>query len=226
MMHIFIVRKWNVQTSPIICSNFIGILVQDCTYHTQLTCLLRFSNSINMSYMVCVCVCVCMCVCVCVQDIRRFFQPTVAKPAGQKPASNGNIKTEEKTTRKKNPLSSDEEVKKKKETAKAWDRLIFCPLSCSISSVSSTYSSDFIVVLCAAGKKLQVRGETQGWWEKTKEARSHRIRFVSFHATMWFPLTTTLSLWFASVCFSELTNPLLSIWLLQDSFIYLFFSPN
>ncbi|XP_041789343.1 replication factor C subunit 1 isoform X2 [Chelmon rostratus] len=51
-------------------------------------------------------------------DIRRFFQPTSAKPAVQKAAPNGNIKTEEK--KKKNPLSSDEEVKKKKkkETAK------------------------------------------------------------------------------------------------------------
>ncbi|XP_063740002.1 replication factor C subunit 1 isoform X2 [Eleginops maclovinus] len=47
-------------------------------------------------------------------DIRRFFAPTAAKPAVQKPASNGNIKTEEqKKKKKKNPLSSDEEVKKK-----------------------------------------------------------------------------------------------------------------
>uniref|UniRef100_A0AAQ5YH70 Replication factor C subunit 1 n=1 Tax=Amphiprion ocellaris TaxID=80972 RepID=A0AAQ5YH70_AMPOC len=52
------------------------------------------------------------------QDIRRFFVPTLAKPAVQKPASNGNIKPDEK--KKKNPLSSDEEVKKKKkETTKA-----------------------------------------------------------------------------------------------------------
>ncbi|KAL7404027.1 hypothetical protein ABVT39_008669 [Epinephelus coioides] len=52
-------------------------------------------------------------------DIRRFFPPAVAKPAVQKPASNGNIKTEEKK-KKKNIPSSDEEVKKnKKETAKA-----------------------------------------------------------------------------------------------------------
>ncbi|XP_049900484.1 replication factor C subunit 1 [Epinephelus moara] len=50
-------------------------------------------------------------------DIRRFFAPAAAKPAVQKPASNGNIKTEEK--KKKNHPSSDEEVKKnKKETAK------------------------------------------------------------------------------------------------------------
>ncbi|XP_044047085.1 replication factor C subunit 1 isoform X2 [Siniperca chuatsi] len=51
-------------------------------------------------------------------DIRRFFAPTSAKPAVQKPAPNGNVKTEEKKkTKKKNPLSPDEEVKKK-ETAK------------------------------------------------------------------------------------------------------------
>ncbi|XP_070684271.1 replication factor C subunit 1 [Pempheris klunzingeri] len=43
-------------------------------------------------------------------DIRRFFAPSSAKPAVQKPAPNGNIKTE----KKKNPLSSDEEVKNKK----------------------------------------------------------------------------------------------------------------
>ncbi|XP_076584285.1 replication factor C subunit 1 isoform X1 [Chaetodon auriga] len=50
-------------------------------------------------------------------DIRRFFQPTSAKPAVQKAASNGDTKTEEK--KKKNLLSSDEDVKKnKKETAK------------------------------------------------------------------------------------------------------------
>lgn len=48
-------------------------------------------------------------------DIRRFFAPTVVKPAVQK--QNGNNKTEEK--KNKNPLSSDEEVKKrKKETTK------------------------------------------------------------------------------------------------------------
>ncbi|XP_028259396.1 replication factor C subunit 1 [Parambassis ranga] len=51
-------------------------------------------------------------------DIRRFFAPTTAKPAVQKPAPNGNIKPDEKK-KKKNPLSSDEEVKKKKkETSK------------------------------------------------------------------------------------------------------------
>ncbi|KAM3623637.1 uncharacterized protein V6R79_013588 [Siganus canaliculatus] len=50
-------------------------------------------------------------------DIRRFFAPTSVKPAVQKPAPNGNIKSEEK---KKNPLSSDEDVnKKKKGTTKA-----------------------------------------------------------------------------------------------------------
>ncbi|XP_068607069.1 replication factor C subunit 1 [Brachionichthys hirsutus] len=43
-------------------------------------------------------------------DIRRFFQPTSAKSAVQKPASKGDIKPE----KKMNPLSSDEEVKKKK----------------------------------------------------------------------------------------------------------------
>ncbi|XP_054460149.1 replication factor C subunit 1 [Anoplopoma fimbria] len=49
-------------------------------------------------------------------DIRRFFAPTSDKSAVQKPAANGNVRTEKK---KKNPLSSDEEVKKKKkETAK------------------------------------------------------------------------------------------------------------
>lgn len=53
--------------------------------------------------------------CVCTQDIRRFFAPTSAKPVVQKPARNGNMKTEE---AKKNPLSS-EEKKNKKETAKA-----------------------------------------------------------------------------------------------------------
>nr|XP_046269466.1 replication factor C subunit 1 isoform X2 [Scatophagus argus] len=53
-------------------------------------------------------------------DIRRFFQPTSAKPAGQKPSPNGGIKIEEeKKKKKKNPLSSDEEEKKKKkETVK------------------------------------------------------------------------------------------------------------
>ncbi|XP_068448228.1 replication factor C subunit 1 [Clinocottus analis] len=51
-------------------------------------------------------------------DIRRFFAPTSDRCAVQKPAPNGNVKTEEK--KKKNPLSPDEEVKKKKkkETAK------------------------------------------------------------------------------------------------------------
>ncbi|XP_059194050.1 replication factor C subunit 1 [Centropristis striata] len=48
-------------------------------------------------------------------DIRRFFAPTAAKPAVQKPAPNGNVKADEK--KKKNPLSSDEEPKKK-QTAK------------------------------------------------------------------------------------------------------------
>ncbi|XP_061566368.1 replication factor C subunit 1 isoform X2 [Cololabis saira] len=52
-------------------------------------------------------------------DIRRFFAPTTAKPAVQKPASNGNIKPEEKNKRKKKSLSSDEDGKKrKKETTK------------------------------------------------------------------------------------------------------------
>ncbi|XP_029993926.1 replication factor C subunit 1 isoform X3 [Sphaeramia orbicularis] len=51
-------------------------------------------------------------------DIRRFFAPTSAKPAVQKPAPNGNVKTEEKKKRNP-PSSSDEEVKKKKkETTK------------------------------------------------------------------------------------------------------------
>ncbi|XP_042079308.1 replication factor C subunit 1 [Haplochromis burtoni] len=44
-------------------------------------------------------------------DIRRFFAPTSAKPAVQKPAPNGNDKQEKK---KKNSSSTDEEVKKKK----------------------------------------------------------------------------------------------------------------
>ncbi|XP_031732192.1 replication factor C subunit 1 isoform X2 [Anarrhichthys ocellatus] len=47
-------------------------------------------------------------------DIRRFFTPTSDKPAVQKPAPPGNVKTEKK--KKKNPLSSDEEVKKKETT--------------------------------------------------------------------------------------------------------------
>ncbi|XP_013131181.1 replication factor C subunit 1 [Oreochromis niloticus] len=47
-------------------------------------------------------------------DIRRFFAPTSAKPAVQKPAPNGNDKQEKK---KKNSLSTDEEVKKKKKEA-------------------------------------------------------------------------------------------------------------
>lgn len=47
-------------------------------------------------------------------DIRRFFAPTLAKPAVQKPAQNGSISPEEKKKKKKkNPLSSDEEVKRK-----------------------------------------------------------------------------------------------------------------
>ncbi|XP_034713970.1 replication factor C subunit 1 isoform X2 [Etheostoma cragini] len=51
-------------------------------------------------------------------DIRRFFAPSSAKPSVQKPAPNGNIKTEEeKKTKKKNPPLSNEEVKKK-ETSK------------------------------------------------------------------------------------------------------------
>lgn len=64
------------------------------------------------------------------QDIRRFFQSTSAKPAVQRPAPNGGIKTEEK---KKNPLSSDEEVKKKKkETAKVREAssVLFVVLIC------------------------------------------------------------------------------------------------
>lgn len=44
--------------------------------------------------------------CVSAQDIRRFFAPTAAKAAVQKPAPNGNEK-------KRNPLSSDEDLKKK-----------------------------------------------------------------------------------------------------------------
>lgn len=63
------------------------------------------------------------------QDIRRFFQSTSAKPAVQRPAPNGGIKTEE----KKNPLSSDEEVKKKKkETAKVRESssVLFVVLIC------------------------------------------------------------------------------------------------
>ncbi|XP_006787317.1 replication factor C subunit 1 [Neolamprologus brichardi] len=47
-------------------------------------------------------------------DIRRFFAPTSAKPAVQKPAPNGNDKQEKK---KKNSSSTDEEVKKKKKEA-------------------------------------------------------------------------------------------------------------
>ncbi|KAK2817008.1 hypothetical protein Q5P01_025199 [Channa striata] len=51
-------------------------------------------------------------------DIRRFFAPTSAQPAVQKPAPNGNLKAEEEKKKKqkqkkKNSLSSDEEVKKK-----------------------------------------------------------------------------------------------------------------
>ncbi|XP_072239367.1 replication factor C subunit 1 [Leuresthes tenuis] len=49
-------------------------------------------------------------------DIRRFFAPTSAKPAVQKPAPNGNLKDEEKKKKKKSEKSSDEEVKKKKTT--------------------------------------------------------------------------------------------------------------
>lgn len=57
-----------------------------------------------------------------VQDIRRFFAPTSAKPAVQKPAPNGNFKSEEeKKKKKKNPLSSDEEVKKKDNVRKCCD---------------------------------------------------------------------------------------------------------
>ncbi|KAM4584630.1 replication factor C subunit 1 isoform 2-T2 [Odontesthes bonariensis] len=53
-------------------------------------------------------------------DIRRFFAPTSAKPAVQKPAPNGNLKDgeeeEKKKKKKKSEKSSDEEVKKKKTT--------------------------------------------------------------------------------------------------------------
>ncbi|XP_067353864.1 replication factor C subunit 1 isoform X2 [Channa argus] len=45
-------------------------------------------------------------------DIRRFFAPTPANPAVQKPAPNGNSKAEEKKKKKKNSLSPDEELKK------------------------------------------------------------------------------------------------------------------
>lgn len=48
------------------------------------------------------------------QDIRRFFAPSV-KPAAHTAAANGNRKN------RKNPLSSDEEVKKTK-TKKARER--------------------------------------------------------------------------------------------------------
>ncbi|KAF1395200.1 hypothetical protein PFLUV_G00009080 [Perca fluviatilis] len=52
-------------------------------------------------------------------DIRRFFAPTSAKPSVQKPAPNGNIKTEEKKKKKKkNSSSSSNEEVKKKEIAK------------------------------------------------------------------------------------------------------------
>uniref|UniRef100_A0A7N6AYV2 Replication factor C subunit 1 n=1 Tax=Anabas testudineus TaxID=64144 RepID=A0A7N6AYV2_ANATE len=62
--------------------------------------------------------------CVLTQDIRRFFAPTSAKPAVQKPAPNGNFKAEQQQKKKKNnPLSSDEEVKKK-EITKARNNVI------------------------------------------------------------------------------------------------------
>lgn len=63
------------------------------------------------------------------QDIRRFFAPTSAKLAVQKPAPNGNDKQEKK---KKNSSSTDEEVKKKKKEA---NKVRSCPLSLSPFSV-------------------------------------------------------------------------------------------
>lgn len=70
-----------------------------------------------------------VCTLLCVQDIRRFFAPTSAKPAVQKPAPNGNDKQEKK---KKNSSSTDEEVKKKKKEA---NKVRSCPLSLSPFSV-------------------------------------------------------------------------------------------
>lgn len=71
-----------------------------------------------------------VCTLLCVQDIRRFFAPTSAKPAVQKPAPNGNDKQEKK--KKKNSSSTDEEVKKKKKEA---NKVRSCPLSLSPFSV-------------------------------------------------------------------------------------------
>ncbi|KAF3687642.1 Replication factor C subunit 1 A1-P145 Activator 1 140 kDa subunit [Channa argus] len=51
-------------------------------------------------------------------DIRRFFAPTPANPAVQKPAPNGNSKAEEKKKKKKNSLSPDEDKSSKKQKNK------------------------------------------------------------------------------------------------------------
>ncbi|XP_034441483.1 replication factor C subunit 1 [Hippoglossus hippoglossus] len=50
-------------------------------------------------------------------DIRRFFQPTAAKPAVHKPAPNGNVKAEEKKKKNSKPLSPEDEVKQKKKAS-------------------------------------------------------------------------------------------------------------
>lgn len=100
---------------------------------------------------------------VCTQDIRRFFPPAAAKPAVQKPASNGKIKTEE---RKKNHPSSDEEVKKnKKETAKARKPCHFLPSFLPWFILS--YLSRFIVVYV-----LQVKSSKAE--EKRKDSEKKR----------------------------------------------------
>lgn len=49
-------------------------------------------------------------------DIRRFFAPTSSKPAVQKPSSNGNISAKSDEKKRKNLLSSDEDVKNVKNT--------------------------------------------------------------------------------------------------------------
>lgn len=93
------------------------------------------------------------------QDIRRFFQPTSAKPAVQRSAPSGGIKT-----KKKNPLSSDEEVKKK-ETVKVRESssVLFVVLICLFHHLIHH------VLLCF----ICFRGKAPNWMRSARIVRKN-----------------------------------------------------
>lgn len=94
------------------------------------------------------------------QDIRRFFQPTSAKPAVQRSAPSGGIKTK----KKKNPLSSDEEVKKK-ETVKVRESssVLFVVLICLFHHLIHH------VLLCF----ICFRGKAPNWMRSARIVRKN-----------------------------------------------------